>query len=244
MIGSSGKDRRAVRRRPCDMAMLVLPEVFETDVGNPPQPFWPKATERVRRKSPRFPFMAEVYWDLEWTLRSSRDSTTPTTSGFTTACATIMLGRSASIFTRASTIRISWRDSWRTTTSRGPPRLFRRKFMRRRPSSPFSRRGCDSFIRGSSKVARNASRRTWAVPEEPVDALRQFYERLLSCAAAAGRPRRPVATARMHARPGTATGPGLLRCLRLGRTPARAARGGGAGLRPPTRANAACDCRS
>jgi hypothetical protein len=53
----------------CDMAMLVLPEVFERTWGIPCQPFWPQATSRVREQSPEFCFMAEVYWDLEWTLQ-------------------------------------------------------------------------------------------------------------------------------------------------------------------------------
>ncbi len=52
----------------CDMAMLVLPEVFERTWGLRAQPFWPKATERVRERAPGFCFMAEVYWDLEWTI--------------------------------------------------------------------------------------------------------------------------------------------------------------------------------
>ncbi|HEX2385514.1 MAG TPA: alpha-amylase family glycosyl hydrolase, partial [Candidatus Binatia bacterium] len=51
----------------CDMAMLVLPEVFERTWGIKAKPFWPKAIARVREKSPGFCFMAEVYWDLEWT---------------------------------------------------------------------------------------------------------------------------------------------------------------------------------
>jgi hypothetical protein len=53
----------------CDMAMLVLPEVFERTWGIRADLFWPKATEAVRRKHPNFQFMAEVYWDLEWTLQ-------------------------------------------------------------------------------------------------------------------------------------------------------------------------------
>jgi hypothetical protein len=53
----------------CDMAMLVLPEVFERTWGIAVQPFWPKATRRVRERVPDFCFMAEVYWDLEWTLQ-------------------------------------------------------------------------------------------------------------------------------------------------------------------------------
>jgi hypothetical protein len=53
----------------CDMAMLVLPDVFERTWGLPAELFWPKATQRVGEKSPDFCFMAEVYWDLEWTLQ-------------------------------------------------------------------------------------------------------------------------------------------------------------------------------
>jgi glycosidase len=53
----------------CDMAMLVLPEVFERTWGISSQPFWPKAIATVRKKFPEFTFMAEVYWDLEWTLQ-------------------------------------------------------------------------------------------------------------------------------------------------------------------------------
>ena len=53
----------------CDMAMLVLPDVFERTWGIRAELFWPKATEAVRRKYPEFWFMAEVYWDLEWTMQ-------------------------------------------------------------------------------------------------------------------------------------------------------------------------------
>ena len=53
----------------CDMAMLVLPDVFERTWGLQAELFWPKATQRVRKQSPGFLFMAEVYWDREWTLQ-------------------------------------------------------------------------------------------------------------------------------------------------------------------------------
>src|SRR5262249_13310711 len=53
----------------CDMAMLVLPDVFERTWGRRAPLFWPRATERVRERFPHFLFMAEVYWDLEWTLQ-------------------------------------------------------------------------------------------------------------------------------------------------------------------------------
>jgi len=52
----------------CDMAMLVLPDVFERTWGRPTPAFWPTASEQVRKRAPRFCFMAEVYWDLEWTM--------------------------------------------------------------------------------------------------------------------------------------------------------------------------------
>jgi hypothetical protein len=62
----------------CDMAMLVLPEVFQRTWGERSlpadglapvdEPFWPEATGKVKAKNPQFIFMAEVYWDLEWEL--------------------------------------------------------------------------------------------------------------------------------------------------------------------------------
>jgi hypothetical protein len=63
----------------CDMAMLLLPDVIQRTWGHkslpadgsPPvdAPFWPEAIARVRRRFPHFHFMAEAYWDLEWTLQ-------------------------------------------------------------------------------------------------------------------------------------------------------------------------------
>jgi glycosidase len=53
----------------CDMAMLLLPEIFQRTWGITPEPFWPKTTAAVYAKYPAFTFMAEVYWDLEWTLQ-------------------------------------------------------------------------------------------------------------------------------------------------------------------------------
>jgi hypothetical protein len=53
----------------CDMAMLLLPEIFERTWGITPEPFWPRAISVVHAQYPAFTFMAEVYWDLEWTLQ-------------------------------------------------------------------------------------------------------------------------------------------------------------------------------
>ena len=65
LIGIAGKCD-AVR---CDMAMLLLPEIFHRTWGLSPQPFWTNATAAVRAKYRDFTFMAEVYWDLEWALQ-------------------------------------------------------------------------------------------------------------------------------------------------------------------------------
>jgi hypothetical protein len=63
----------------CDMAMLVLPDVIQRTWGDRSRPadgtapidesFWPEAIRAVRSAHPGFLFMAEVYWDLEWTLQ-------------------------------------------------------------------------------------------------------------------------------------------------------------------------------
>jgi hypothetical protein len=52
----------------CDMAMLVLPEVFRRTWGLRCESFWPRATAAVRHRHRGFEFLAEVYWDLEATL--------------------------------------------------------------------------------------------------------------------------------------------------------------------------------
>ncbi|HUN48511.1 MAG TPA: alpha-amylase family glycosyl hydrolase, partial [Stellaceae bacterium] len=52
----------------CDMAMLLLPEVFARSWGIAAAPFWPQAIAETRREVPGFCLMAEVYWDLEATM--------------------------------------------------------------------------------------------------------------------------------------------------------------------------------
>ncbi len=69
MIGELRKIADSCDGVRCDMAMLVLPEVFERTWGRQAESFWPKATQQVRREHPNFLFMAEVYWDLEWELQ-------------------------------------------------------------------------------------------------------------------------------------------------------------------------------
>ncbi len=59
----------------CDMAMLLLPEVIERTWGHRlgsdwiRESFWTEAIPSVRERHPGFVFMAEAYWDTEWTLQ-------------------------------------------------------------------------------------------------------------------------------------------------------------------------------
>jgi len=69
MTGELTKIARQCDGVRCDMAMLVLPDVFERTWGRRAPLFWPVATRRVRERVPDFVFMAEVYWGLEWTLQ-------------------------------------------------------------------------------------------------------------------------------------------------------------------------------
>jgi hypothetical protein len=57
----------------CDMAMLLINDVFERTWGDhagapPDDDFWEEVIPAVRKEHPEVLFMAEAYWDLEWTL--------------------------------------------------------------------------------------------------------------------------------------------------------------------------------
>ena len=53
----------------CDMAMLILPEIFEKTWGRRALSFWPEAISAVHQHHPGFCFLAEVYWDMEWAMQ-------------------------------------------------------------------------------------------------------------------------------------------------------------------------------
>lgn len=53
----------------CDMAMLLLPDIFRRTWGVTAPPFWPEAIAAVRDRHRGFTFLAEAYWDLEWELQ-------------------------------------------------------------------------------------------------------------------------------------------------------------------------------
>ncbi len=58
----------------CDMAMLVMNEVFRRTwgerVGAPPSTdYWNALVPAVKARWPEFRFLAEAYWDMEWALQ-------------------------------------------------------------------------------------------------------------------------------------------------------------------------------
>lgn len=60
----------------CDMAMLLEPEVFARTWGDtiphaPPTipTFWPDAIRSIKKEHPNFLFLAEAYWNYEYTLQ-------------------------------------------------------------------------------------------------------------------------------------------------------------------------------
>ena len=60
----------------CDMAMLVMSDVFVRTWGDrvgpaPSTDYWPTVIPAVREAHPGFLFLAEAYWDLEWSPDSS-----------------------------------------------------------------------------------------------------------------------------------------------------------------------------
>lgn len=58
----------------CDMAMLMTNDVFTRTWGAragavPDQEYWPQVIAAAREAHPDFRFIAEAYWDMEWTLQ-------------------------------------------------------------------------------------------------------------------------------------------------------------------------------
>ena len=58
----------------CDMAMLMLNDIFERTWGaragaKPDNDYWTMVIPAIKTKWPEFRFIAEAYWDLEWELQ-------------------------------------------------------------------------------------------------------------------------------------------------------------------------------
>ena len=156
----------------CDMAMLILPEVFQrtwgerslpTD-GSPPVDalFWPETIGRVKARNPGFIFMAEVYWDLEWTIMQQ---------GFDYCYDKSLYDRLLSRDAAAVRAHL-WADmAYQNRLARflenhdeppGRPMIFRRRCTRPQPSSPSLLPACGSFMKVNSKAAGSRSSCIWA----------------------------------------------------------------------------------
>jgi hypothetical protein len=58
----------------CDMAMLMLNAIVERTWGaragsKPPDEYWATTIAAIKNRHPKFQFLAEAYWDLEWELQ-------------------------------------------------------------------------------------------------------------------------------------------------------------------------------
>ena len=194
----------------CDMAMLVLPDVFERTWGRRAPPFWPRATRRVRERVPGLllhgrgllgPRVDDAAAGVR--LRVRQAALRPPARGARAAGARALPGR-------ARLPGPGSPASWRTTTSRAPRRRFRPASTRRRRSSRTCRRACGSSTRDSSRAGGSASRRTssgrpWSRPTRPSAA---STSALLGGAPAADRSGTASGGCSSARRPGTATGPG------------------------------------
>ena len=166
----------------CDMAMLVLPEVFERTWGQRSAALLAQGHRRgARSTQPDFSFMAEVYWDLEWTLQQQ---------GFDYTYDKRLYDRLHA--QQAQPVRehllagLDFQDRLaRFLENHDEPRAaadFRaRRCMPRPRCSPTSRRACASSTRASSKAAACASRRTWCARRTSrwTPRCASFYARLL-----------------------------------------------------------------
>ena len=158
MIGELVEDRRAVRRRALRHGHAGLAGRVRADLG----PACARSSGRRRPSAcassvPGFLFMAEVYWDLEWTLQQQ---------GFDYAYDKRLYDRLRDGHARpvrehfhaGSITRTSWPASWRTTTSRAPRRRFPPEIHQAAAVITFLSPGLRFFHQGQFEGGGNGSR--------------------------------------------------------------------------------------
>ena len=186
------------------------------------------ATERVRKQAPNFCFMAEVYWDLEWTLQQQ---------GFDYAYDKRLYDRLHERHARPVREHfhagLDYQDKLaRFMENHDEPRAaaaFPHDVHEAAALLTFLSPGLRFFHQGQFQGRRKRiSPHLVRGPEEPNDQrLEHFYDRLLSRTASAGRARRRLASARVHACLGRQLELGWLRRLRVARHCRRASVGDG-----------------
>ncbi len=136
----------------------------------------------MRERVPGFCFMAEVYWDLEWTLQQQ---------GFDYAYDKRLYDRLREGHARPVREHLlaglDYQDKLaRFLENHDEPRAAAtfppRRARGRRRHHVSCRRACGSSTRVSSRAAGSASRRTWSAPRwsPSMKRVRQFYDRLLA----------------------------------------------------------------
>jgi hypothetical protein len=166
----------------CDMAMLVLPDVFRRTWDIPAEPFWPRAIAQVKEKHPGFLFLAEVYWDLEWELQQQGFDCTYDKRLYDRlregdAGAARGHLRADGVFQQKSARFLENHDEPRAAATFGPGT------HRAAAVVTFLCPGLRFFHQGQFEGARlRLPVHLCRAPVEPVDeALREFYDRLLVC---------------------------------------------------------------
>ena len=154
----------------CDMAMLVLPDVFERTWGIRRRSLLAEGDRAVRRDASGFLFMAEVYWDLEWTLQQQGFDYTYDKRLYDRLREGACPAGARAFPRRAGLPGQAGPLPGKPRRAAGRGDVFRQKSIRPRRSSRSCRRGCDSSTRGSSRAARNASLPILvAGPRKPVE---------------------------------------------------------------------------
>ena len=169
----------------CDMAMLVMPDVFQWTWSIPAQPFWPKAIAKIKEKHPGFLFLAEVYWDLEWALQQQGFDYTYDKRLYDRlregdAGAALGHLRADGVFQQKSARFLENHDEPRAAATFAP------ETHRAAAVVTFLCPGLRFFHQGQLEGARlRLPVHLCRAPAEPVDvALHEFYDRLLACIAA------------------------------------------------------------
>jgi hypothetical protein len=174
------------------MAMLLEPEVIARTWGERAQPrdgtppvdrsFWPEAIARVRRQHQQFLFVAEVYWDLEWTLQEE---------GFDFTYDKRLYDRLRAGKARPVREHLAAAPAFRDRTlhfleNHDEPRaaaLFPPEVHRAAAVTSFLVPGLRFFHEGEfeGRQAHAAIHLARRMPEKPDEALSAFYEKLLAC---------------------------------------------------------------
>ena len=166
----------------CDMAMLVMPEIFERTWGLTARPFWPAAIARVKQGRPDFTFLAEVYWDLEAALLQQ---------GFDFTYDKRLYDSLRNQHAHPVRDHLSAEPGYQARLARfleNPRRAARRQNLPARLAPGgrrdhlFRSRACVSSTRGSSKAASSVCRSSFAARRKSrrIIWLQSFYQRLLA----------------------------------------------------------------